>query len=352
MYDFLCVFPHANASHSLIHYLNQHRLMHVAPYTSLCRSLDDVLAYERHLRPWVGTIGAAAKDYHDPEIVETLLTATKRDTVIQTVRDPVESFVAQTNNAWFVARFEKLVGREEQRQTVEELIADAVTRFITPAAAADAYQTHTFRRHLIVDVDDLKGDKAQGTVEMLWRELCGDADPINRVSNYYKPLGSRAFSKLREFGTLRWTFAEGQSIEIHPVAEGDLWTGNFDARKNRYFAHTEQLLTYPDVNELLPALKLKGSLSACVYPYAWHALHPHVRAALEAGLRPVFEKQMRALNQLFPEAEKAMTFTLDSLTPVQAELLKAGIEDDFRTFLRRHPAAAERWTVTRGFLGL
>jgi hypothetical protein len=57
MYDFLCLFPHANASHSLIHYLNQHPGMHVAPYTTVSRSLDDVPAYERNLRPYVSPIG-------------------------------------------------------------------------------------------------------------------------------------------------------------------------------------------------------------------------------------------------------------------------------------------------------
>ena len=351
MYDFLCLVPHANASHSLIHYLNQHRLMQVASYMSLSRSFGDILAYERRLRPWIKTIGAATKDYHDPEIAAIILGATKRDIVIQTVRDPVESFVAQTNNHRFLCRFETLIGRDAPQEPVEDLIADAVTRFITPAAAEDAYQVDTFRRHILVDVEDLKGDKAQGTVEMLWRELCGDDDPANRSSNHFKPLGSRGYSKLREFGAIRWAFAEDQVIELHPVAEGDLWTNYFDATKNRYVAYDTVLLQYPNVNDLLPSLRLEGSLNVCVYPHEWHSLHPHVRAALGTQIRPLFEKQMRALNAAFPEAEKAMTFTLDSLTPVQVELLKAGIDDDFRTFMRRHPAAAERWTVTRAFLG-
>src|SRR5690348_2979375 len=104
MYDFLCLFPHANASHSLIHYLNQHKLMHVAPYTSIVRSLDDVPAYERHFRPFVQALGIATKDYDTPDIVKGVLDATKRDLVVQTVRDPVESFIAQTNNSLFLDR--------------------------------------------------------------------------------------------------------------------------------------------------------------------------------------------------------------------------------------------------------
>src|SRR5262245_37262362 len=109
MYDFLCLLPHTTASDSLIHYLNQHRLMHVAQFEAIERSLDDVFAYERNFRTWMPTIGISTRDYDQREIVTKILAATKRALLIQTVRDPVESFVAQTNNAFFVHRLKGLL---------------------------------------------------------------------------------------------------------------------------------------------------------------------------------------------------------------------------------------------------
>jgi hypothetical protein len=352
MYDFLCLFPHANASHSLTHYLNQHTKMHVAIYTSLCRSLDDLLAYERNLRPALKSIGAATKDYHDPAIAEKFLAVTKRDIVIQTVRDPVESFVAQTNNAWFIRKFFELTGKDGTREPVEELIADAITRFITPAAAEKAFEVDSFKQHIIIDVEDLKGDKTKGAVEALWRTLCGDDDPAHRTSNHYKAIGSRGFVKMRERGGFVCNVADGKQITVYGVADGDLMTSYFDAKHNVYSARDMVIAEYPDASALVPALRLTGPLRICVFPHEWSLLHPRLRDWLVPQIRQAFEQQMVTLNRIFAEAEKAMDFSLDVMTPVQQELLKMGIEDDFRTFMRRHPAAAERWTVTRSFLGI
>jgi hypothetical protein len=352
MYDFLCLFPHANASHSLIHYLNQHTKMHVAPYASLSRSLDDLLAYERNLRPALKTIGAATKDYHDPEIVKKFLDVTKRDIVVQTVRDPVESFVAQTNNSWFVRKFSELMGKGGARESVEELIADAVTRFITPAAAEKAFEVDSFKQHIIIDVEDLKGDKTQGAVETLWRTLCGDDNPAHRTTNHYKPIGARNFTKMREFGAFALNIAEGKRLTVHGMADGDLMNNYFDAKQNTYGARDVVLMKYPDAAQLVPSLRLTGPLRVCAYPYEWHLLHPRLREMLLPEVCRAFEIQMAVLNKIFAEAETAMDFSLESMTPVQKELLKVGIEDDFQTFMRRHPAAAERWTVTRTCLGL
>ena len=303
-------------------------------------------------RPAVRTIGAATKDYHDPALVEKILGATKRNIVVQTVRDPIESFVAQTNNTWFTHRFAEITGKGRVRETVEELIEDAVTRFITPAAAEAAYEVDSFRQHIIVDVEDLKGDKTEGAVEALWLALCGDASPANRVSNYYKPIGSRSFAKLREFGGFQCSVPGGPPLLIFAIPEGDLWTGFYDATANIYRGREQILKSYPDAAAMAPALRLTGTLNMCAFPHEWCAIHPTMRAALLPVIAQSFEAHIHRVNEMFSDAEKAMDFTLESLTPAQAQQLRVGIESDFRTFMRRHPAAAERWSVTRGFLGL
>ncbi len=352
MYDVLCLFPHANGSHSLIHYLNQHRRVHVAPYTSLCRSMDDLLAYERNIRPWMPVVCAATKDYHLPDVTEKFLAATKRDIVIHTIRDPVESFVAQTNNEYFIRSFDAFaVNKPLEPVVMENTISDAVTRYITPAAAEEAYRVETFARHIMIDVEDLKGDKARGTVENLWRILCGDASPENRVSNQFKAIGSRAFARLRAVGGFQFD-AGPLAVTIFPHVEGDLWNWYYDAPNNYYASREAVLWTYDDVNALLPALRLSGALRICAPPQEWYRIHRVVRDGVLKDIVARFEERMRIINFIFAEAEKAMTFTLEKLTPVQADLLKFGIEDDFRRFLQRHPQEAGRWTVTRKFLGI
>lgn len=352
MYDALCLFPHANGSHSLIHYLNQHRRLHVAPYTTLCRSMDDLLAYERNIRPWMPVVCAATKDYHLPDVAEKFLAVSKRDIIIQTTRDPVESFVAQTNNDFFVRTFDAVgAGKPVPPPVMEEIIADAVTRFITPAAAEKAYETDSFERHILVDVEDLKGTKAQGTVESLWSMLGGDAAPENRVSNHFRAIGSRSYARLRAVGPFQFHVG-ALPVMIFPVQEGDLWNWYYDAPNNYYAGRDAVLWEYEDVNLLLPAMRLSGPLRVAAIPQEWNRVHRAVRDAVIPQILPVFEQRMRAINHIFAEAEKAMIFKLDNLTPVQTDMLKFGIEEDFRTFLRRHPQTAERWTVTRNFLGI
>ena len=351
MYDLLCLFPHANASHSLIHYLNQHRRMHVAPFTSIARSLDDVLAYERNLRPFVPTIGVSTKDYDTPDITEKILEATKRDLVIQTVRDPVNSFVSQTNNELFLDKLHKLAGAPSTLLTIEERIADAVTRYITPAAAEIAYQIDSFKEHILIDVEDLKADKAAVTVKSLWRRICGSAEQSDLTSGWFLPIGARQFAQLRRFGSFK-AACHDIRVVVHPVIEGDLWTGYYHAQKNVYAGKETILHTVDDARELLPSLRVGGKLHAVVYPQDWYKLHPRIREVIRERVPQLFAEQLRRFDRVFAQAETAMTFTIEALTPVQRELLKLGIEEDFRTFQRRHPDVADRWTESRTFLGV
>jgi hypothetical protein len=351
MYDFLCLFPHAAASHSLIHYLNQHQLMQVASYTSVSRSLDDIFAYERHIRPFIKTIGVATKDYDVPDIVQKILGATKRDLLIQTVRDPVQNFVAQVNNGLFVLQLNKALGRAADPWTIEWAITDALTRYITPAAAEDAYEASSFKTHVIVDVEQLKGDMAVKTVQSLWLVICGNANPANFPNAVFKALGARGFTQLRSSAGYTAIYINTK-IPIMPLADGDLWLGYYDAKTNIYGGKEVRLHTYPDGNALLPALRLNCPVHMCTYPAVWHGLHPKIRAPLIHALMPGFEQTMAQFNKIFAAAETAMTFSLDSMTPLQHEMLKAGVAADFSVFMRRHPEVAEKWTVTRSYLGI
>lgn len=140
MYDFLLLTPHAHASHSLVHYLNQHTALHVAPFSSIYRSLDDITAYERLMRAYIPVIGVATKTYNDLDIVNKILSASKRSTFVQVVRDPVECFVSRVRDEEHRSAFWSAIGKSPAIKTIEEQIAYAVTELVTPAFAAEAYQ--------------------------------------------------------------------------------------------------------------------------------------------------------------------------------------------------------------------
>ena len=325
--------------------------MHVAPYTSIYRSLQDVTAYERNIRPYVKIVGISTKDYHLPEVTKALLEVTKRDLVIQTVRDPIESFISRMNREFFLDSLHKLANQPFDRFSVDDTITDAVVRTITPTAAEAAYEVSTFKEHIIIDVEDLKGDRAEATVRSLWLRLCGDASPANTSHAAFKPIGSRAISQIRTFGSI---FIKSENIKIHifPVVDGDLWIGYFDPINNFYSGKEAILNTFPDIRELAPDLKLDGPVHMAAYAHNWYKIHPKIRPHLCAAAKVYFIKQMRRFNDMFVEAEKTMTFTLDSMTPLQREILKASLEDDFFSFRRRHPAVVERWAMARTFFGV
>jgi hypothetical protein len=350
MYDFLCVLPHNTGSHSLTHYINQHRQVHLAPDMSISRA-DDVLSYERYFRPWVKTIGVATKDFHLPERAAKLLSATKRDLLIQTVRDPVQSLVAAWNYHLFAVRLRELAKRDPGHQSLDDFISRNILENLKSHAVEVAYEADSFKEHLIIDVEELRGEKAGVTVRGLWVRLAGNADPQNLVSAWFAPLGSRQFTQLKEFGTLGVEVGN-RVCRFSPMPEGQLWTGYFNANKGIYNGWGQPLITYPDPNVLLPSLKLSGPLHMCPITEEWLAVHPMIRDSVLDRVRPWFENHMRWLDGIFFEAEKAMTFSVDDLTPAQADKLKIALEPDFAAFRNRHASVADRWLITRKFLGV
>ncbi len=351
MYDFLCLLPHAHASYSLIHYLNLHKHMHVAPYASISRSLDDIMAYERNFRPCIDCIGISTKDYHDPEIVSQVLGATRRDLIIQVVRDPIECFVSQVNNAAFIKRIRTLLNLEaDPPMTMEEFIGDAVTRYITPYEAYRTYKADTFKRQVIIDVEDLKAGKIDGTLNRLWDLICGDSrDESLSSRNYHTSIGSKRVVNLRAYGGFYYR-EENLEIRIQPYAEGDLWRGDYNAIHNRYNGREVCLHHYPDINQYLPSLGLQGALHMCTDPFHWHQVHPKLRESIIGKCKPLFEDRMRTFDQIYKAADSGRLFTLDDLSSVQKEILKASIAHDVNGFGSLYPEVVEKWSVTNAFL--
>jgi len=351
MYDFLCLLPHACASHSLIHYLNLHRDMHVASYTSIVRSLDDVGAYERHFRPFIDYVGIATKDYDTPEIFNKVLDACKRRLVIQTVRDPVECLAAQIYNGHFHRKIRMLVGiKVEEDLTIEEYIRDGVVRYITHAEAERVYEVDSFDNHRIIDVVDLRADKIEGSLNQLWIDIFGNAAAKNLISrDYFTSMGSKRITNLRSYGGFIYKEG-GLKLRIMPVADGDLWIGNYDAIKNQYVGRETRLHTFPDINEYLPALELSGPLHMCTEPLAWHLIHPKLRHKVLESCLALFKQRMQLFDRIYSTAKETPVFSVDDFTPLQKEILKASIEADVRLFGKRHPEIVEKWDVTNQFL--
>lgn len=348
MYDFLLLAPHAHASHSLIFYLNQHARMHVAAYTSIFRSLDDVHAYRRSFEAWMPCVGVATKDYDDPKIVDVILGATSRKTLVQVVRDPIECFVSQSRDRQYRATLMPLLGKKFDDFAPEAAIADAIARYITPAHAAGVYQAPSFDRHLVVDVADLKGDTASATVASLWRELCGD-DKVE--SPTFQPIGSREFTLLRTHCRIKAQVL-GRTRPFQARLEGDHWVGYFHAALGAFSGAEAHVCTFPNARELMPSLGLTLPIHVFSSVEEWYSIHPSLRKPVAFRLGEAVAAKLRTLDPMHAAAKAAMTFALDDLTPVQSDLLRFGIEDDYATFRKHHPAVAERWTETRKFLGL
>ena len=350
MYDFLCVFPHANASHSLTHYLSQHPQVFASTYTSIYRSLDDIFAHERHLRPWISNVGIVTKDYHDPDIARKISDSVSRRHALLTVRDPVGSVVAQRNNSLFLNGFSKALNRPFNLETVEEHIQDAIKRYVTPTAAEDAYDLRSYEQYRIVDIDELKGANAAKTVSSIWAQLGADISLPELAGAKFPPLGSRGYTQLRGL-PLVGQIANAE-IQFFAKPDDELWLGYYDAKKNLYSGREQTIHTFENSSDVLPSFKLAVPLHISVYEAQWASVHPHIRQGLARKVVPGFINHLRILDSAYAFGETHMTFTVESFTPLQRDILASGIEDDFSTFLRRHPEVAERWTVTRSFLGI
>ncbi|MBM3514351.1 MAG: hypothetical protein FJX59_11645 [Alphaproteobacteria bacterium] len=293
-------------------------------------------------------VGIATKDYDDAKTVKIISDATRRATLIQIVRDPIECFVSQVRARQYRAVLIPQLGKKFEDFTPEAGIADAVSRYITPGAAAEAYLADSFERHVVVDVADLKGDRSAATVAQLWRQLCGD-DNVDAPT--FQPIGSREFVLVRTYSRAKADVA-GRSRAFTARLDGDHWTGYFNALTGTYQGAEARVCTFPDASELMPSLGSRLPIHVFTDAEMWHSIHPSLRQPIARLVAKSLAERLKRLDPIHAAAKAAMTFTLADLTPVQRDLVRFGIEEDYAKFRKRQPAAAERWTQTREFLGV
>lgn len=354
MYDFLCLFPHTCASHSLLHYLNFHKDMHLASYQSILRSgVDNVLDYERNFRPFINTVGVLSKNIEDQRWVKSILNASDRKLLVQSVRDPIGAFVSQLNQARGLAIITQARGDKEEPYdlvSIEQKISDALLKYLSHAKASQAYEAESFDRHIVFDTSELKGDRVEGLLKELWIAICGNADEENLIPNRkYISLGSQLIYDLRRGGNFTYEIG-GQILGIYPLVDGDPWLGSYYPDTNRYNGFTERLHSFPDINEYLPAMGLSGPLHMCARPANWGAVHPKLRPKLVEQCIPIFEKRMRTFGKYYELLKEITLFTADDFTPLQKEIFKASIQADVAKFGRLHPEIVEKWDVTNSVL--
>lgn len=348
MYDFLLLTPHNCASHSLTYYLNQHPELHVAPSVSIQRSMDDVGAYERHVRPWFRKVGIGSKTYSSPDVVTAILAATERQVCVFVFRDPLESFVSNAKNVQLFGTLKRHLGREPQILDIDREIQEALANYISFGAAARAYDLESFERVIAIDIEDLKGSSATVTVGYLWRQLVGHDDVPDAV---FEPMGAKPYHALREFCSFR-VQAHDHVISTRGRYDGDLWHGLFSPLKKSFVGHEECLHTFPDAMAVLPAFGVRGRLNVCVLSRDWSAFLPDIRKQLKPRVISTFLEQAALLNRAYEDGTRAMTFTLDQLTTKQADTLRRGLEEDLVTIFALYPEIAQKWSTTRAFLGL
>lgn len=350
MYDFLLVAPHGHASHSLIHYLNQHPDLEVAPYLAILRNWEDVGQYERAFRPWIKSVGISTKHFSKPHAAAAILNATQRSVMIQVVRDPVETFVSIYRAQQLAdVLYLKLDPAPPNEGPIDPaaLIDSCLTRYLNPTAASDVFEADKFQAHILVDVLDLRGDGAEVTVKALWNILVGNADVPDLA---FKPLGSSPYHMVRTF--LNPEFRVGPtSIPLTFRYDGDHMTGYHDPSVDAYVGHEERIYTFPEAMAVLPNCGVAGPLHLCAARPAWSQTHPKMRPGMLKMLVPHALQVLNNFNTAYAEALKAVTFSLDDLTPAHKDLLKAGLEGTVTTFAKRHPAVVERWKTTTAFLG-
>ena len=351
MYDFICLTPHTCASHSLLHYLNFHKEMHLASYQSIQSNFDDILAYERNFRPFISTVGVHTKDYMSPNIVSGVLKASDRRLFIQAVRDPIESFVSQVQTEQLISRINELRKLENApRVSMKEQIAYAVPRYLCHAKASRVYEADSFDKHIIFDVSEMKGDKVEGLLKKLWIAMCGNADEENLVPNrQYISLGSKLLSDLRKTGGISYREA-GIELTILLCPDGDVWQGRYDATLNQFRGWQERLYAFPDINAYLPSLKLSGPIHMCARPSEWCQVHPKLRPKIIERCIPLIEARMRDFEKWYSLASAMTLFTVDDFTPLDKDMLRASIQADVAEFGRRNSAVVEKWDVTNRFM--
>ncbi len=258
MYDFLCLMPHATASHSLQHYLNLHKDIHVAHFLFIGGYQDRIDAHERNFRPHIQHLGLSSKVYHERPHVETILNSCSRKLIIQAVRDPVACLISQINNTQMVAGIYKIRGAEYDHASLDQQIEDAVTRYITHNAASQAYDVASFDEHILVDMTDLMPDTVDETLTKLWLSICGNADRDRLISDNYKTeLGSKFARYLRDYGIVVFRDV-GVELKLAARTDADLMIERYDPLTNTYTSDNICLHTFPDINEYLPSMQATG----------------------------------------------------------------------------------------------
>lgn len=350
MYDFLCLLPHATASHSFLHYVNLHKDLHVASFMNLGHVSSKIEAHKRNFRPYIQHLGLSSKIYHKPEGVKSILDACRRNLIIQTVRDPVSCLVSQINNTQMVAIIHQTIGFDYGLPSIDQQIVDAVTKYITHYRASMAYEADSFDQHIVVDMTDLMPNKTEATLNKLWHAICGNANHDRLISeDYHSELGSKFSRYLREYATLTYDDV-GVKFGLAPRTDGDLMIERYQPATNKYLAYDTCLHTFPDINEYLPNMQATGPLHMCAVASEWNVVHPKIRPEILSRCISFFEQNMRVMNHVFGLARQAPKFTLEELTASQKDHLRNSIGDDVAEFSKRHPAAVENWAVTNEFL--
>jgi hypothetical protein len=346
MYDFILLAPHGSGSNSITRYINQHPEMTVAPYQVIQRSLDDVSAYERLFRPWMKSVGIATKDYATRTTVEGVLAASQRNTLIQMVRDPIEMVVSLYRTAQMVTALSQGLGNPMPLITLDEHIDTALTWYITPAAAAAAYQAHTFASHTVIDTSELRGPGSEAVTKSIWRRFAGTDTVPNAV---YKPLGSNPYHMTREFLNHVF-FVEKLKINLAIRFEGDVdWSVKL--RESTYYGPEARLHSFPDARTVMPNCGISDALHIWAPGIRWVSLHPSLRIPVAKKHLPDVLMKIGIFNDAYGKAAKQITFSANDFSPTQRETLKRGIGNDVATFLKQHPSLTEKWKTTVAFLG-
>jgi hypothetical protein len=315
--------------------------------------MDDILAHKRNLGAWKKYIGIATKDYHDPQIAAQISASVTRKFAFMTVRDPVESVVSQRNHGLFLNTFFKSLDKPFKLHTPLEHIQDALKTFVTWAAAEDAYQLHTYEQYRLIDVNELKGDAARLTVASLWKNIGVDVPDHVLAAAKFPNLGASNYGQLRHSHmTLKLKPPVPNPLLLVARPADDLWIGYYDAKGNLYSGTEEIIHTFENPNEVLPSCNFKVPLHMATYPGRWTQVHPSIREKVKHSILPEFISYYAIFDRAYAMGRSQMTFTLDQFTPLERDILAAGLELDFKTFMKRHPAVAERWTMTRQFLGV
>jgi hypothetical protein len=245
-----------------------------------------------------------------------------------------------------VASLSEILGKPAPQESVDQFISTAVEKYITPGKAANAYDAHTFKSHLVIDVSALRGAGSESTIKELWKFF---SVPQEVPNTKFKPLGSAPYHMLREFAN---HFVSFGNLEFHLAArlDGDLpWS--ITLSNSSFYGYEARLHSFPDARAIFPNGEISEPLHIWAPGVSWSALPPSVRLPFAQKHVTAFVERLKLFNDAFGKAKQLVTFTVDDLTTSQREALKRGIGSDVEDFVRKHPAPTSAWKTTRQFLG-